>query len=470
MSLIKANAVQVGQSPTATQNFTLAVPSSPDGTIKLARGNAGATTQDVMNVSNAGVVSFPQGLGNISNSTAIATGSTTARSLANRFADVVNVKDFGAVGDGVTDDTAAIQAAINYVASIGSGTIVFPHGTFLVTSGFLITTPIKFVGDGNGWYAWVGVTATTGTTIKYNGPMLPDPYVFQFLNIGGGSAGIKDIYIDCNGKANRGVILDGLNGGLFENVSIINPQNVCLTLAGTTHTCSWNTFTNLRLECLFGSKAALWLQGYNTTANACHNTFVNTQINFGGSSNGIWLGGCDNNNFYSTYIYCGNTGVTGYGVYCDTTEQTGFPVNNTFYALQASPRGWYQPATGIFDYGNQIFGYQLDNGQPLPITNGQPLTFVTDRGTTVISPGASFGRSAGANFCGTISIPAGVTSIVVGLPNGVEPNTNYAIFLSSIYGNIMPLYTISAQTTTTFTISFATTTPNCACEFLLIRK
>ena len=127
MSLIKANAVQIGQSPTATQNFTLAVPSSPDGTIKLARGNAGATTQDVMNVSNAGVVSFPQGLGNISNSTAIATGSTNARSLANRFADVVNVKDFGAVGDGVTDDTIAIKAAI--VAGAGK-VVFFPAGTY----------------------------------------------------------------------------------------------------------------------------------------------------------------------------------------------------------------------------------------------------------------------------------------------------------------------------------------------------
>ena len=129
MSLIKANAVQIGQSGTATQNFTLSVPSSPDGTIKLARGNANATTQDVMNVSNAGVVSFPQGLGNISNSTAIATGSTTARSLANRFADVVNVKDYGAVGDGVTDNTPFYTAMI---ASVPAGsTIYFPKGTYV---------------------------------------------------------------------------------------------------------------------------------------------------------------------------------------------------------------------------------------------------------------------------------------------------------------------------------------------------
>jgi hypothetical protein len=142
MSLIKANAVQIGQSPTATQNFTLAVPSSPDGTIKLARGNSGATTQDVMNVSNAGVVSFPQGLGNISNSTAIATGSTTARSLANRFADVVNVKDFGAVGNGVADDTAAIQAALNS----GKALVFLPEGNYKVTASITIPENVTLEG------------------------------------------------------------------------------------------------------------------------------------------------------------------------------------------------------------------------------------------------------------------------------------------------------------------------------------
>ncbi|AGN51399.1 hypothetical protein VPJG_00035 [Vibrio phage jenny 12G5] len=41
------------------------------------------------------------------------TGSTTPRRLDDRFADVVKVKDFGVVGDGITDDSAAFQLAIN---------------------------------------------------------------------------------------------------------------------------------------------------------------------------------------------------------------------------------------------------------------------------------------------------------------------------------------------------------------------
>lgn len=57
---------------------------------------------------------------------------------------VVNVKDFGATGDGVTDDTAAIQAALDYVASLGGsgivpfrrsgGTLFFPNGTYKTTA------------------------------------------------------------------------------------------------------------------------------------------------------------------------------------------------------------------------------------------------------------------------------------------------------------------------------------------------
>ena len=138
MSLIKANAVQIGQSPTATQNFTLAVPSSPDGTIKLARGNSGATTQDVLSVDASGNI----------NGLVKTTGSTTARSLANRFADVVNVKDFGAVGDGVADDTVAIQAAIN-ILGLSGGEVFFPEGHYKITSKIDILFPNVYI-NGSG--------------------------------------------------------------------------------------------------------------------------------------------------------------------------------------------------------------------------------------------------------------------------------------------------------------------------------
>jgi hypothetical protein len=46
----------------------------------------------------------------------------------------VNVTDFGAVGDGTTDDTQAVQAAVDAVYDAGGGVVVFPARTYLLTS------------------------------------------------------------------------------------------------------------------------------------------------------------------------------------------------------------------------------------------------------------------------------------------------------------------------------------------------
>jgi len=43
-----------------------------------------------------------------------------------------NAKNYGIVGDGVTDDTAAIQAALQTIVTAGGGTIFFPAGTYLL--------------------------------------------------------------------------------------------------------------------------------------------------------------------------------------------------------------------------------------------------------------------------------------------------------------------------------------------------
>ena len=49
----------------------------------------------------------------------------------------INVFDFGAKGDGITDDTAAIQSAINYAAERGGGKILFPY----TKGGYRIASP-----------------------------------------------------------------------------------------------------------------------------------------------------------------------------------------------------------------------------------------------------------------------------------------------------------------------------------------
>ncbi len=56
---------------------------------------------------------------------------------------MVSVKDYGAVGDGVADDTAEIQAAINAASSI-----YFPTGTYIVSASLTIPSNRMLHGDG----------------------------------------------------------------------------------------------------------------------------------------------------------------------------------------------------------------------------------------------------------------------------------------------------------------------------------
>lgn len=63
------------------------------------------------------------------------TGATT-RALSDKISDIVSIKDFGAVGDDSTDDTAAIQAAIDYAGQLPSNRqrmVYVPPGVYLFT-------------------------------------------------------------------------------------------------------------------------------------------------------------------------------------------------------------------------------------------------------------------------------------------------------------------------------------------------
>lgn len=83
----------------------------------------------------------------ISNRVVKALGSTKLRTLGERFSDVVNVKDFGAVGNGVHDDTEAIQAAIDFAAGRScGGEVYFPSGTYLQSATLILKSKVYLAG------------------------------------------------------------------------------------------------------------------------------------------------------------------------------------------------------------------------------------------------------------------------------------------------------------------------------------
>ena len=70
---------------------------------------------------------------------------------------IFNVLNFGAKGDGVTDDTAAIQSAIDAAAAAGGGQVYVPPGTFIVSGGeepsdgcLMLKSNVHMYGDGMG--------------------------------------------------------------------------------------------------------------------------------------------------------------------------------------------------------------------------------------------------------------------------------------------------------------------------------
>lgn len=96
-----------------------------------------------------------------SNSTGFLTDAT-ARTVNTKLQEFVSVKDFGAVGDGVANDRAAIQAAINAL-SVTGGTVLFPPGTYLVT-GAASDTPEISLNINNVVLQGYGYSSTIYTT------------------------------------------------------------------------------------------------------------------------------------------------------------------------------------------------------------------------------------------------------------------------------------------------------------------
>ena len=115
-------------------------------------GNTKIITEDDNIISVANTYTFR---GNTDSPVVTGVDSNTpvVRTLQNKLDDFANVKDFGAKGDGQTDDTAAINRAIANLQTVESTgkekrRLYFPGGTYIVTAPILIYPFTNLVGDG----------------------------------------------------------------------------------------------------------------------------------------------------------------------------------------------------------------------------------------------------------------------------------------------------------------------------------
>ena len=137
--LLSTNAIQTGFWVRLTNNAT--------GTAYIS--SAPTTAQGLFSISNipAGTYTVATALSNAGPWT----GTGDTQYIVGNTALVFNVKDYGAIANGVADDTAAINLAIAALNTNGKGILLFPSGSYLVSGSLTAMTSkgITIRGDGS---------------------------------------------------------------------------------------------------------------------------------------------------------------------------------------------------------------------------------------------------------------------------------------------------------------------------------
>lgn len=164
------------------------------------------------------------------------TGSASTN-VEDKLAQYVSVKDFGAVGDGVTDDTAAIQAAIDYLKSTNiGGTVYFPAGEYSVSS----IDASDFVAGFNKQLCLIGAGMNVARLIgNTNGAIILDCIGSNNLIIENIFIGTSGITAQCGILMARSAASPNCNGGRITNLSIDGSFSLASAISIAAETTTW---------------------------------------------------------------------------------------------------------------------------------------------------------------------------------------------------------------------------------------
>jgi hypothetical protein len=360
-----------------------------------------------------------------------------ARSAASKFGDTVSVKDFGAVGDGTTDDTVAINAALAAHASV-----YLPVGTYRTTA------PITL--NANNILFGAGVTSVIKNTTASSVIRSVTPTGARIYHVGGGNFKIE---------GNTSGIVAGSVGLDMQNVTYASWTDVWINYVetGIRHGNGYASFYNDYFTCTITSCTT----GVDNSTLGNENRFTALRID-------AVTGTKDQDNTSNTYLACAvEQFSTGHQITGSTAQSirfigsrlestvggaVGISINAAAQQTQIISPFFSSLATNISDAGSSgatvlySEGFQLNSGttaqrhvvsKVVKSISSLPASTSRQESFTVSSLGGGLADRDIVTFTAPLSWPA---SVVAG------PVINGGAGL--VY---VTLYNTSASTAATFT-------------------
>lgn len=393
----------------------------------------------------------------------------------------INVKGppYNATGNGTTDDTAAIQSALNHAGTLGGACVYLPAGVYRVSSNFLIPSFTTVQGDGSQattikcaavgptggglFYSANDARYASGTT---GNPPVVSPSVqtdqqmgfhglgFDFSLVGNNissfmfakNISISDIFAT-DGKAytaggyGGAMRMIGCDNVFIRDVNATNVVNIIDCWYGTTRV----HINNVSVETVGGNGGAFNLQGVGTVNERNHSYDYhasNISIRLHGASVGFFLdsqgGGSETSDVHLSNVMV--TLLTGSGAQAIVGRGLGGRIHTENLTVRAEPGAAYGTAPILV---GAFFSYIA----PATGTN----LVATTSGSGSIQVTFPNGTDAGVGNYVTVSAAGGGN--LVG--NGLTLNGYYLI--TAITGNVVTATVPSQTAGSTGTISASTT-------------
>jgi hypothetical protein len=376
------------------------------------------TQDNIAPLSSVGIGYLPSGTGAL---------PTTVQS---KLREIMSVKDFGAKGDGVTNDTAAIQAAIDAALAAGGGKVYVPKGTYIVGS-LVMKNHVELYGDGVA--STILSSSHTGYGLKTINPVNSSTAAWTI---------VRDLRIvNSNGANVDGGIVDvGGTFVLMENVLVQGFKYGCIldqTELSTVRQCHFTTQ-------LF---AGMWLVNNAEYSAGAISGFSNRitvqecQFNQAGTVYGVVEDGgvthsFINNNFNGCSTQLRAAGVTGLTI--SESEWESCTVCNVSFNLTTAAGAGVGTTSAAIISGNMFTTTAGASGNIVNNSGVAYLTLQSNILSSPVSPSVALGASVIAEF--------------ITLGNSFSYPTAYSgaaarTISSSLYGAITPGITIGGATT-----------------------